>query len=51
MRVFWLKQQELIEEIRRVARELGEEDENVLRIVLFGSLAEGRGFQEAMPIS
>jgi len=40
MKVFWLKQEELVEQIRRSARRLGQSDENVLQIVLFGSLAE-----------
>ena len=40
VKVFWLKQEELVEEIRRSARRLGQSDENVLQIVLFGSLAE-----------
>jgi predicted nucleotidyltransferase len=42
VRVFWLKQDELIEHIRRVAERVGSADPNVLKIVLFGSLAEGR---------
>lgn len=42
MRVFWLKRDELIEELRRVAREVGKRDSKVVKIVLFGSLAEGR---------
>jgi predicted nucleotidyltransferase len=40
VKVFWLKQEELVEEIRKVAHRLGESDENVVKIVLFGSLAE-----------
>jgi len=40
VKVFWLKQEELVEEIRNAARRLGESDENVLEVVLFGSLAE-----------
>ncbi|MBA7612332.1 hypothetical protein ES703_19568 [subsurface metagenome] len=40
VKVFWLKQEELVEEIRRSACRLGQSDENVLQIVLFGSLAE-----------
>lgn len=42
VRVFWLKQDELIEHIRHVACRVGNADPNVLKIVLFGSLAEGR---------
>jgi predicted nucleotidyltransferase len=40
VKVFWLKQEELVEEIRNAARRLGKSDENVLKIVLFGSLAD-----------
>ena len=40
VKVFWLRQEELVEEILRSARRLGQSDENVLQIVLFGSLAE-----------
>ncbi len=42
VRVFWLKRKELIEELRRKAQELGRKDERVLKVVLFGSLAENR---------
>ena len=41
--VFWLEQDRLIAEIYKRARELGEEDENIVKILLFGSLAERRG--------
>ncbi len=41
--VFWLEQERLIAEICTLAREIGEEDENIIKIILFGSLAEGRG--------
>ena len=41
--VFWLEQERLIAEICTLAREIGEEDANILKIILFGSLAEGRG--------
>ena len=40
--MFWLKRDELIDELHRVAKEVGEKDENTVKIVLFGSLAEGR---------
>ena len=40
VKVFWLKQEELIDEIQKLACRLGESDENVLKIVLFGSVAE-----------
>ena len=43
VKAFWLDQEELIEEIYKVAGEIGKEDENVLKIILFGSLAEKRG--------
>ncbi len=42
VRVFWLKRKELIEELRRKAQELGGKDGRVLKVVLFGSLAENR---------
>ena len=42
-KVFWLEQEKLVEEVSKVAKRIGEENENVLKIVLFGSLAEGRG--------
>jgi len=42
VRVFWLEQDRLIGEIKRVAMKIGEEDENVEKIILFGSLAERR---------
>jgi predicted nucleotidyltransferase len=41
-KVFWLDQEGLLGEIRRVARGLGDSDRNILKIVLFGSLAEKR---------
>lgn len=40
VKIFWLKQEELIEEIQKLACKLGNEDERVLQIVLFGSLAQ-----------
>lgn len=43
VKVFWLEQEQLVEEIYNVAREIGKEDENILKIILFGSLAERRG--------
>jgi predicted nucleotidyltransferase len=43
VKVFWLEQEQLVEEIYKVAREIGKEDENILKIILFGSLAERRG--------
>ena len=38
----WLKQEKLIEEIYNVARRIGNDDKNILKIILFGSLAEKR---------
>lgn len=43
VRVFWLEQDKLVDEIRKIALKLGKEDENILKIILFGSLAEKRG--------
>jgi len=43
VKVFWLEQEQLVEEIHKVASEIGEANENVLKIILFGSLAERRG--------
>ena len=40
VKVFWLEQEKLFEEIYKVAGEIGKGDENVLKIILFGSLAE-----------
>jgi len=41
VKVFWLEQDKLIDKIRERAKILGE-DKNVLKIILFGSLAEGK---------
>ncbi len=43
VRVFWLEQDKLVDEIRKIALKLGKEDENISKIILFGSLAENRG--------
>ncbi|MBA7555901.1 hypothetical protein ES705_48593 [subsurface metagenome] len=43
VKVFWLEHEQLVEEIHKVARGIGKEDENILKIILFGSLAERRG--------
>ena len=43
VKAFWLDQEKLIEEIYKVAGEIGKGDETVLKIILFGSLAEKRG--------
>lgn len=42
VRVFWLKADQLIEDLKSTAENLGRKDENVVKIVLFGSLAEGK---------
>ena len=43
VKVFWLEQEQLVEEIHKVAREIGKANENISKIILFGSLAERRG--------
>jgi len=43
VRVFWLQQENLIEEIRKLAQRIGTENPDVKEIVLFGSLAQKRG--------
>jgi predicted nucleotidyltransferase len=40
VKVFWLDQDKLLEEIHKVAVRIGQADENVKKIILFGSLAE-----------
>jgi len=42
VRVFWLKADQLIEDLKRTAEEVGRKEENVVKIILFGSLAEGK---------
>lgn len=42
-KTFWLEQEKLIKEIHRVASRVGQKNQNVLKIILFGSLAERRG--------
>jgi len=41
-KVFWLDQESLLREIFKVAQEVGQKDKTVLKIILFGSLAEKR---------
>jgi len=41
-KVFWLDQESLLREVHKVAQEVGEKNENIRKIVLFGSLAEKR---------
>jgi predicted nucleotidyltransferase len=43
VKVFWLEQEKLIEEIYKVAKKIGKENKHVLKIILFGSLAEKKG--------
>ena len=43
VKTFWLEQEKLIKEIHRIASKVGQENQNVLKIILFGSLAERRG--------
>ncbi|MBA7515278.1 hypothetical protein ES705_07317 [subsurface metagenome] len=43
VKAFWLEQEKLVEETYKVARGIGKEDENILKIILFGSIAEKRG--------
>mgnify|MGYP001381084915 CR=1 FL=1 len=43
VKAFWLEHEQLVEALYNVAREIGEEDENIVTIILFGSLAERRG--------
>lgn len=42
VKVFWLDQERLIQKLFEVSRELGRKEENVVKIILFGSLAERR---------
>lgn len=43
VKAFWLEQEKLVEEIYKVARGIGKEDEKILKIILSGSIAEKRG--------
>lgn len=43
VKAFWLEQEELVKALYKVAKEVGKEDENIVNIILFGSLAENRG--------
>lgn len=42
VKVFWLEQEKLLTQLRSLAMEIGKKDKNVLKIILFGSLAEKR---------
>ncbi len=42
VKTFWLEQEKLIAEIYEVARRIGNDDRNIIKIILFGSLAEKR---------
>ena len=41
-KTFWLEQEKLIKEIYRISQRVGKENQNILKIILFGSLAERR---------
>jgi len=43
VKVFWLEQDNLIMKLSETAKNIGDADCNVLKIVLFGSVAEKRG--------
>ncbi len=42
VKVFWLDREALIDALKKEAERIGRSDPNVLKIVLFGSLAEGK---------
>ncbi|MBN1455211.1 MAG: nucleotidyltransferase domain-containing protein [Methanomicrobia archaeon] len=42
VKIFWLDQERLRAELCRTAQKVGERDQNVVKIILFGSLAENR---------
>lgn len=42
VKVFWLEQEKLLTELGNLAVEIGKKDKNILKIILFGSLAEMR---------
>lgn len=43
VKVFWLEQENLVKEIYKIANKIGKEEKNILKIILFGSLAERKG--------
>ena len=43
VKIFWLDQERLRAELTRTAQRVGRGDENIVKIILFGSLAEDRG--------
>lgn len=43
MRIFWLDRAKAVEALKERAKEYIQAESNVLKVVLFGSLAEGRG--------
>jgi predicted nucleotidyltransferase len=43
VKIFWLDQERLRAELTRTAQRVGSGDENIVKIILFGSLAEDRG--------
>lgn len=42
VKVFWLEQEKLLTQLRNLAVGIGKRDENILKIILFGSLVERR---------
>ncbi|MBA7504907.1 hypothetical protein ES706_03569 [subsurface metagenome] len=42
VKVFWLEQEKLLTQLRNLAVKIGKKDKNILKIILFGSLAERR---------
>jgi hypothetical protein len=43
IQVFWLRQDRLIHDLYKRAHKIGSTDANVLKIILFGAIAERRG--------
>jgi len=43
VKVFWLDQEKLIKKVSDIAKEIGENETNILMIILFGSIADKRG--------
>jgi len=43
VKIFWLEQEKLIRKLKEVAQKIGDSDKNVVKIILFGSIAERRG--------
>ena len=47
VKVFWLERDKLLKALRKEAERIGRENQAVKKIVLFGSLAEGRAVPES----